>query len=98
MSDNNNTIEDPTPEQNDHPNYDEWFFHRRIGYYVSMFWSIILTLIYLGLITFMDVNFDDLGSIVMWSYLIPGALSIISYYGNTAYFDKLLSMIKSKFR
>lgn len=68
---------------NNHPNPNQWWKHRRRGYYISLIWAIVQTFLWALLEYFMPGSVQSLSSVVGWSYGLASTV-ILGYYGNTA--------------
>src|SRR5690554_4109277 len=66
-----------------HPNPSVWWKHRRRMAYVSVIWSILQTIMWIGIELIAPGTVSSLSAVIGWSY---GSVStiILGYFGNTA--------------
>lgn len=60
--------------------------HRRRGYYMGIFWTVLSTIVFVYLETNQPGLIERIGVVVGWSYGVATTL-ILAYYGNTAVDD-----------
>lgn len=66
-----------------HPDPERWWKHRRRGYYIGIWWAVIITFLFVGIELKSPGTVEKMGVVIGWAYGVSVTL-IVAYYSNTA--------------